>query len=303
LKGEPKGGFSARGVRKDDPNDTVPHQHRREVRAIRVFGAWVNHSDIKEDNTLDLYVNENGRRFLRHYLLDFGEALGGHPAEKGRFEDGYEHFWDWERQGRAFVSFGLWKRSWEDVKDTPWPSVGPFVAEPLDPRSWREAYPYWPFFETDAADAFWAAKLVMRFDRPILEAIVKDGRLGDADAAAYLVNTLLARRNKIGAAYLEALTPLDDFRIEGAKLCARDLGIVYGLAKQGVVHVLDEYDEVTSEHTVDRKGRVCIPVPNHDRYTVYRLRIVRKKTEKPALQVHFRAGAKARVLGVIRVEQ
>jgi hypothetical protein len=75
LKGEPKGGFPAKGVRSDDPNDTVPHQHRREVRAIRVFAAWVNHSDIKEDNTLDMYVEENGRRFLRHYLLDFGEAL------------------------------------------------------------------------------------------------------------------------------------------------------------------------------------------------------------------------------------
>ena len=159
---------------------------------------------MKEDNTLDMYVHEGGRRFLRHYLIDFGEALGGHAAEKGRFEDGYEHYWDWERQSRAFVSFGLWKRPWEDVENTPWPSIGPFVAEPFDPRYWREAYPYWPYFEMDPADAFWGAKLVMRFDRPLLEAIVEKGRFSDPEAAAYLVDTLLARRDKIGRAYLEA---------------------------------------------------------------------------------------------------
>jgi hypothetical protein len=303
LKGVPKGGFPPKGVRKDDPNDTVPHQHRREVRAVHVFGAWTNHSDMKEDNTLDMYVTENGKSFLRHYFLDFGEALGGHPAEKNRMEDGTEHYFDWERQGRALVSFGLWKRPWEDIRDTPWASIGPFVSEPFDPRNWREAYPYWPFFETDAADEFWAAKLVMRFDRPILEAIVKTGKLSQPDAAAYLVKTLLERRNKIGHAYVEALTPLDDFRIDREHLCARDLGMVFGLAKQGTVELLDEHDDVTSEHTIDNSGRVCLPVPEHDRYTVYRLRIVRKSIPKPPLQIHFKAGDKARILGLVRVER
>ena len=303
LEGKPKGGFAARGLRKDDANDTVPHQHRREVRAIRVFGAWVNHSDMKEDNTLDMYVHEGGRRFLRHYLIDFGEALGGHAAEKGRFEDGYEHYWDWERQSRAFVSFGLWKRPWEDVENTPWPSIGPFVAEPFDPRYWREAYPYWPYFEMDPADAFWGAKLVMRFDRPLLEAIVKKGRLSDPEAAAYLVDTLLARRAKIGRAYLEAVTPLDNFTIEPHRLCAVDLGLVYGLAKQGVVEALDESGDVAARYTVAPDGRVCIPVREDGRYAVYRLRIARGKERTPPLQVHWKSGPDRRVLGIIRVER
>jgi hypothetical protein len=143
----------------------------------------------------------------------------------------------------------------------------------------------------------------MRFDRPILEAIVKEGRISDPEAAAYLVKTLLARRNKIGATYLEALTALDDFTVDADKLCARDLGIAYGLAKQGVVHVLGDDDEVKSEHTVDRRGRVCLPVPKDDRYTVYRLRMVRKKVHKPPLQIHFKAGKRPRILGLIRAER
>jgi hypothetical protein len=303
LQGSPKGGFAARGIRADDPNDKVPHQHRREVRALRVFAAWVNHSDMKEDNTLDMYVNEGGRRFLRHYLIDFGEALGGHAAEKGRFEDGFEHYWDWERQSRAFVSLGMWKRPWEDVKSTPWPSIGPFVAEPFDPEYWREAYPYWPFFEMDPADAFWGAKLVLRFDRALLESIVKQARMSDPAAAAYLVDTLLARRAKIGRAYLDGVTPLDDFTIEPGRLCAVDLGVLYGLAKQGVVEALDADDNVLARYTVAADGRVCLPVREHGRYAVYRLRVARGTKRTPPLEVHWKSGERRRVLGIIRVER
>ena len=63
------------GVRDDDPNDTVPHEHRRELRGLRVFAAWLNHTDMKEDNTLDMFVEEGGRHFVKHHLVDFGEAF------------------------------------------------------------------------------------------------------------------------------------------------------------------------------------------------------------------------------------
>jgi hypothetical protein len=302
LKGKPLGGFSAEGVRDDDPNDTIPHEHRREVRALRVFAAWTGHTDMKEDNTLDMYVEENGKRFIRHYLIDFGEALGAHQAEKRSYEDGYEHAFDWERQGRAAVSFGLWKRPWEDQTETPWLSIGAFSAEHFDPVYWREAYPYFPFFELDAADAFWAAKLVMRFTRPVLEAIVAEGRLSHPAAARYLVNALVERQHKIGLAYLEALTPLDHFTLDRNALCAVDLGVRHGLANYGVVAALDADGEVLQRYTVDRSGRVCIPVTRDEDYRYYRLRIERGAEHKPPLQVHFKSGARPRILGIVREE-
>ena len=44
------------GTRPDDPNDIHPHQHRRELRGLRVFAAWLNHDDSRSINSLDTLV-------------------------------------------------------------------------------------------------------------------------------------------------------------------------------------------------------------------------------------------------------
>jgi hypothetical protein len=300
LVGKPKGGWAPQGVRGDDPNDVVPHEHRRELRGLRVFAAWVGHTDMKEDNTLDMYVEENGKHFLKHYLLDFGEALDAHAAEKDRLEDGFEYFIDYEAQLKATFAFGLWKRPWESRRPTAWASIGSFSAHPFDPWKWREAYPYWPFFEMDAADAYWAAKLVMRFDRPMLQAIVSQGQLSEPGAAAYLADTLFARRTAIGHAFLETVTPLDSFTARDSALCMIDLGVGYGLATSGAVERLSENGVVESQ-AVDRSGRVCLALPPHDGYTKYRLRTRRGGQTRPPLEVHLVGGSRPRVLGVLRV--
>jgi hypothetical protein len=300
LPGTPKGGFSPQGVRDDDPNDRVPHEHRRELRGLRVFAAWLGHTDMREDNTVDMYVEESGRRFLKHYLVDFGEALDGHAAEHGRKEDGFEHYWDWGAQARATVTFGLEKRAWEDIEPTPYLAIGSFSSRPFDPVEWREAYPYWPFAEADAADSYWAAKLVMRFDRAMLAAIVAEGKLSEPGAAPYLVKTLLERRAAIGRAYLETVSPLDEFAFGAFGLCMTDLGVRFGLATSGVVERL-EGRRVVEHRTVAVNGRVCLALPADERYTVLRLRVRRGVDARPPVEIHLKGGSRARVLGLIRV--
>jgi hypothetical protein len=317
LEGIPVGGWSPEGTRSDDPNDQVPHEHRREVRALRVFSAWLGHTDMKQDNTLDMYVEEDGRHFLRHYLVDFGEALGAHQAEKGRLEDGWEHVWDFELNGAALLTLGLWSRPWEDQEQTLWPSIGAFGAEHFDPQLWREAYPYVPFREADAADLYWGAKLVMRFSRAHVEAIIAEGQLSSPDAATYLADALMERRRRIGQAWLEAVTPLDYFTMRDGQLCAVDLGVRFGLAADGIVELLpadyrpdfdDDRDEAdrhargVREFRVAADGTVCLPIPEDEAYTIARLRIRRGPNRHPIMQVHHKAGANPRVLGIIRVE-
>ena len=76
LPGRVIGGFKYFGTRPDDPNDVVPHEHRRELRALQVFGGWTNLVDMKAGNTLDTVITENGRSVVRHYLQDVGSTFG-----------------------------------------------------------------------------------------------------------------------------------------------------------------------------------------------------------------------------------
>jgi hypothetical protein len=301
LEGLPRGGFRPHGTRDDDPNDRVPHEHRRELRGLKVLASWVGHTDMKEDNTLSMYVGEGKRRYLKHYLLDFGEALDGHAAEKGRPEDGWEHYIDWEMQTKAMFSFGLWKRPWEDVKATPWPALGSFSHDPFDPLKWREAYPYAPFIEMDASDAYWAAKLVMRFERPMIQAIVAEGKLTNKEAEAYLIDTLVARRDAIGRAYLDRVSALDDFQLTSRRLCMTDLATFYGFADGGHVEWLSG-GEVRKTMPIGARGRTCVELRDAgEEYTVYRMRIRRGSDTRPPLELHFKAGSRPRILGIVRV--
>jgi hypothetical protein len=296
LDGEPKGGFAAHGTRADDANDRVLHQARRELRGLRIFAAWLGHTDMKEDNTLDMYVEQDGRRFLRHYLVDFDAALNAHAVEMDRREDGWEYFVDWEAQTKAALAFGFWKRPWEDVQPAPWRSVGAFTADPFDPLAWRETYPYAPFLESDAADAYWGAKLVMRFNRPLVQAIVSEGQLSEPQAERYLVDTLLARRTAIGRAYLTAVTSLDDFAFTATELCMTDLSVRYGFAERSNVEWL-RGSRVVASRSEDEAGRLCVPRPRRAVYTIYRLRV----RQRPPMEVHFIGGSRARILGIVRV--
>lgn len=76
LDGKVVGPFDYRGARGDDPNDTLPHQHRRVLRGLAIYAAWLNHHDTTQINTMDTLVTEHGYQYIKHYLIDFGSTLG-----------------------------------------------------------------------------------------------------------------------------------------------------------------------------------------------------------------------------------
>ena len=93
LPGKILGGFQYAGTRPDDPNDLVPHEHRRELRALRVFGAWTNLTDLKGANTLDTLITENGKTLVKHYLQDVGSTFGM-CNDLHEWDLSYEYFYD-----------------------------------------------------------------------------------------------------------------------------------------------------------------------------------------------------------------
>ena len=66
LSGKPIGPYSYIGRRKDDPNDIYNHRDRRELRGLKVICSWLNHVDVKGPNSLDMYVTENGKSYVKH---------------------------------------------------------------------------------------------------------------------------------------------------------------------------------------------------------------------------------------------
>ncbi|MBI3697692.1 MAG: hypothetical protein HY238_23030 [Acidobacteria bacterium] len=232
VEGEPMGPFRYYGARPDDPNDVFPHEHRRELRGLRVFAAWLNHDDSRAINTLDMLVKENGRQFLRHHLIDFGSILGSGSEYEQKPRAGNEYMWEPGITFRRMLTFGLWDRGWILVRYPAFPSIGRIEADYFEPEKWKPEYPNPAFLNCLPEDAYWAARIVMSFTDEGIRAIVKTGRITDPRAEEYLIQTIIRRRDKAGRYWLTQISSVDNFRVDDAGLVHfEDLAVRYGFAK------------------------------------------------------------------------
>ena len=223
LSGKPIGPFIYYGTRPDDPNDIYPHEIRRELRGLRVFCAWLNHDDSRAINSLDMIVEEDGKKFVRHHLIDFGSTLGSGSVTIQALRAGNEYVIQPESIFGGLFSFGLWIRPWAKIQYPDYPSIGRIESDYFDPVKWKPEYPNPAFQNCDADDAFWAAKQVMNFSDEEIRAIVSTAEYSDPAAEQYLIHTLIKRRNKIGRAYLFFSGGLDKFKIDNYRLVLEDL--------------------------------------------------------------------------------
>lgn len=220
--------FRYYGTRADDPNDTVPHEHRRSLRGLHVFAAWLAHDDSRAVNTLDALVEENGYKFVKHYLIDFGSTLGSASFKPNSPRSGFEQFFTWKSSAKEFFSLGLYVPKWSRIDYPDLPSVGLFTAEHFDPVLWTPEYPN-PAFENRLPDDIeWAAKQVARFTDEDIRAIVRTGQYSDPAAEKYVAQTIAARRDAIVKAYLRRPLLLEDIRVDGGTLLFSDAGVVHG---------------------------------------------------------------------------
>jgi hypothetical protein len=216
LHGSPLGPFQYWGTRPDDPNDIFPHEHRRELRGLRVFAAWLNHDDSRAINTLDMLVGQPGRRYVRHYLIDFGSTLGSGSVSAQKPRAGYEYIWEPGPALKRIATLGLWDKNWVRVEYPNYPSIGRFESASFEPQSWKPEYPNPAFLNATDQDTYWAAKIVMSFSNAEIRAIVKTGQLSNPEAEQYLADTLIERRDKVGRYWLTRLSSFDRFNfVEG----------------------------------------------------------------------------------------
>jgi hypothetical protein len=221
LPGKPVGPPRYYGTRKDDPNDTVPHEHRRDQRGLHVFCAWLAHDDSRAINNMDVLVLDNGRQFLRHYLLDFGSTLGS-GSQKANSPRSGAYFFGWKSSAKQLFTLGLAPPYWQRAAYEAYPSIGLFEGNSFDPEQWVAEYPNPAFLNRLPDDEFWAAKQVMAFRDDEIRAIVSTGRLSDKKAEEYLIRCLIKRRDRIGRSYLAKVLPFDRFRFDAADVLVWD---------------------------------------------------------------------------------
>jgi hypothetical protein len=224
IEGKIKGPFSYLGVRNDDPNDRTPHEHRRELRGLRMIQAFLNNSDVKQRNTLDTYVEEDGRKFLKHYLIDFGDSLGSLSIRPKNARDGQHYLFDPVEIMKTTFTFGLNRRG-SSSTEIQYPSIGYIEGATFDPMRWRSNSPNPAFDNMTKRDGYWAAKIVSSFTNDQIEAAVRAGQYSDPDAERMLVQILQQRRDRIAEYWFRQVAPLDRFRFTSDGLTFDDLAI------------------------------------------------------------------------------
>jgi hypothetical protein len=223
--------FRYYGTRADDPNDIVPHEHRRSLRGLHVFCAWLAHDDSRAINTLDVLVKEGPLQYIKHFLIDFGSTLGSASTKANSPRSGFEQFFTWKSSATEFFTLGLWVPPWARIRYDEIPSVGRFSSQHFDPLKWTPEYPNPAFNNRLPDDIFWAARQVMRFTDDEIRAVVKTGRYSDPAAERLVGDVLIARRDAIGRAYLSNPLSLDNVRIDGSRIVFDDLAQRYGYQK------------------------------------------------------------------------
>ncbi|HXV60958.1 MAG TPA: hypothetical protein VEK15_09710 [Vicinamibacteria bacterium] len=250
IPGQPIGPFRYYGMRSDDPNDVIPHEDRRELRGLRLFAAWLNHDDTRAHNTQDSYVEDDGTHYVRHFLLDFGSTFGSGSVDMQYAHLSFHYSLDLRLAKKNLLGFGFHVPEYRKAKWPPFPeyeAVGRWESELFDPVKWRNDYPNPAFVRMTARDAFWAAKILMKLTRDELSAIVETGEYSRPEDAAYFLEVLVERQLECGRFGINALNPLDEFRIDGDGLAFTNLSEKYGFVQTETIYEVDwsSYDNAT----------------------------------------------------------
>lgn len=285
VEGRPLGPWYFWGTRDGDPNDLIPHEDRREIRGLRVLASWLNDTDRRTANTLASYVEEDGQKYIRHYLLDMGSTLGTGGTKLRHTKRGQEYRYDPRYMGLSYITLGLYVKPWakpEAANRPYYPAIGYYEAELFKPGSWVTSYPNPAFERVTPRDGFWGAKIVMAFTEPEIRAIVETAKLSDPAAEEYLIQVLLKRQEKIGRYWFKQVAPLDQFiarrQANTIELSFTDLALksdFFNAEESSYRYEISRTGQKRTAENISQKPRFSFHVPAQDR---------KRKTEKePAI--------------------
>lgn len=301
IPGESIGPYRYHGTRRDDPNDIVPHEHRRDLRGFAIASAWIGHDDSRAVNTYDALVEENGGKFIRHYILDLGSTLGSGTQRPNSVRSGGEYLFGWKQSAVQLFSLGLAIPNWAKASFPDLPSVGRFESSRFDPERWVPEYPNPAFLNRLPDDEFWAAKQIMSLSDQEIRAIVSSGDYSDPKAAEWLAKCLIERRDKIGRAFYKKVLPIDRFEVRDNQLMFDDLSEKAGFGAAGPYRIqwfeFDNGKEATS--LIPGATTSVVPTPTSP-YLVARIASESRPAQLVDVTVRLEGSSSPTVVGIDR---
>lgn len=276
LTGKPLGPFRYEGVRKDDPNDVVAHEDRRELRGQRVLAAWLGHFDSREQNSMTTWINGNAKDpdaspgHIRHWIMDLNDCFGSEWTwDEISRRLNHTYYFDVGSIAYDFATVGIHRRPWDDPRRNPPEGsiFGYFDSARFDPEAWKPGYQNPAFSRMSERDAAWMARILSRFTPPHIERLVRTGDFTRPEHAAYLTRTLIERQHAILRRYFAILSPIADLEVNGSSLCGVDLARrahVFSPASfryGATIHTGDRLDRrAIANVVVGDDGRLCVPL-------------------------------------------
>ncbi len=314
IEGKVIGGVEPFGVRKDDSNDKVPHELRRDLRGQRVLWAWVNHPDLKSQNALASVVEGN---YVKWFMLDFGDSLGVINKVSAVPRLGYRTMYAPRSWFVSLVTLGLYVHPWERESRLPeLRGLGNFESEQFEPATWTPNHNWRPTDLADRFDQLWAAEIMLRFTPAHIRAAVEAGQYTDPRTSEYVTKTLIERQRKLGRWALARVAPITKLEVRertgDISVCFDDLWLRHGFGKDASTrYVATSYDydgrAIANGARVAALagGRTCLPPVRpgtaREGYTIIRVDIRRDDHRIAPAFIHIARGARGfRVIGIDR---
>ncbi|HXX66844.1 MAG TPA: hypothetical protein VEK07_06670 [Polyangiaceae bacterium] len=276
ISGDNVGPFRYGGTRRDDPNDVIEHQDRRELRGSRLIAAWIDHTDAREGNSLDSWMADrkdsadSSPGHIVHYMLDTGESLGPiwKTYEQVTRRAGYGYVFDWGVFASDFGAFGIPTHPWDYVEKTPgYELFFYFNVRDFVPDEWVMEYANTAFSRMTERDGAWMARILARFTPDMVHGLAEIGRFTNPVNTKYLAKVLEGRLERILERYLTRLSPIADVRMKDAdRLCGFDL------AEWRQLRTVEQFQYVAESSgsgsmPVEREGggNICMRLPHFAR--------------------------------------
>lgn len=296
LAGKPIGPWRYEETRRDDPNDVVPHEDRREIRGIRLLAAWLDNTDSRAQNTLDVWMPAGaGRGWVRHAIIDFSDCFGAvwSPAERWR-RMGHAYWLDPSLIGGDYLMLGVRQHRWETQRFGPsGKTFGYYDVDHFVPDEWRMETPNPAFERMTERDGAWMARILAQLTDAHVERVIQTGRLASRALEEELSRTMRGRRDRLLRRYLSRRSPLAFPMVrsseKGLALCVRDLAVASSVvARPSYVAMVRASDRATAE-TLEIGGsapEVCVAIP---------------RSGGPRLVIDIASGREAPAPGPLRV--